>query len=141
LLLNQPTMATKPNNCLQRQMGAIPTPPDRLCRCVSATMTHYSTPRPIAAANQMSRTALHQHNHQRHLVSATFPVQPRRQPTLSLVDLVNTLYQQRHPVSHTYYTTYDNQLSLSSRHLSCATTITTTLRVAPILFIHFNLHQ
>jgi hypothetical protein len=101
-------------NCLQRQVGIIPTPTDRLCRCVSATMTHSSTPRPIAAANQMSRPALHQHNHQRHLVSATCPVKPRRQPTLSLVDLVNTLYQQRHPVSHTFYTNYDNQLSLSS---------------------------
>jgi hypothetical protein len=126
-----------------------------ICICVSrlssaissllpyATMTHSHIPRPIAAATQMSCNAFQKHNNQQHLVSVNCPVTTRRQPTLSLVDLVDTLYQrlslvdlvdtlyqQRHPVLHTYFTLTTTINCLVFMTLSSATTIATTLCVA-----------
>jgi hypothetical protein len=95
-----PTMAITPNNCLQRQMGIIPTPTTDFVGatksmrfCNDDTFIH-TAPDRGCKANVTHTTPCVEY----------CPVKPRRQRTL--VESVNTLNQQRHPVSHT---------SLSSR--------------------------
>jgi hypothetical protein len=123
-----------------------------ICICVSRSSSAISSLLPYASMTAFTHTAPDRgcnsnvmHCFLKAQQSTTrcvgyWHVKTRRQPTLSLVDLVDTLYQrlslvdlvdtlyqQRHLVLHTYFTLTTTINCLVFMTLSSATTITTTI--------------